>query len=97
MSETSKDNLKDFLKTYSEEDIEKIRENKIQLVTVEEFQSVYRMQEKQRELIKLEREEDSGKRETSILDILQIFVLGVLSILCVMYLLKDYIHLHLIH
>lgn len=97
MSETSKDNLKDFLKTYSEEDIEKIRENKIQLVTVEEFQSVYRMQEKQRELIKLEREEDSGKREISILDILQIIVLGVLSILCVMYLLKDYIHLHLIH
>nr|WP_214515639.1 hypothetical protein [Lactococcus garvieae] len=55
------------------------------------------MQEKQRELIKLEREEDSGKRETSILDILKIIVLGVLSILCVMYLLKDYIHLHLIH
>ncbi|WP_270324740.1 hypothetical protein [Lactococcus petauri] len=67
------------------------------MVTVEEFQSVYRMQEKQRELIKLEREEDSGKRETSILDILQIIVLGVLSILCVMYLLKYYIHLHLIH
>ncbi len=64
---------------------------------MEEFQSVYRMQEKQRELIKLEREEDSGKRETSILDILQIIVLGVLSILCVMYLLKYYIHLHLIH
>lgn len=42
MTERAKDNLKDYLAPYSKEEIQKIRENKMQLVTVPEFQSVHR-------------------------------------------------------
>lgn len=43
MSEIVKDNLKDHLAPYKDEEIQKIREEKIQLVTVPEFQSVHRL------------------------------------------------------
>lgn len=42
MTERAKDNLKVYLAPYSKEEIQKIRENKMQLVTVPEFQSVHR-------------------------------------------------------
>lgn len=43
MSEIVKDNLKDHLAPYKDEEIQKIREEKIQLVTVPEFQSIHRL------------------------------------------------------
>lgn len=42
MVEIAKDNLKDYLAPYSEEEIQVIRDKKMQLVTVPEFQSVHR-------------------------------------------------------
>lgn len=75
MRELPKDNLKDYLTSYSDEEIEKIRENKIQLVTV--------------------REKETEKRELSIFDLLQIIVLGVILVLCFIYLFKDYFQIPL--
>lgn len=43
MSEIEKDNLEDYLAPYGKDEIKKIRENKMQLVTVPEFQSVHRL------------------------------------------------------
>uniref|UniRef100_UPI00359C1046 hypothetical protein n=1 Tax=Lactococcus garvieae TaxID=1363 RepID=UPI00359C1046 len=42
MTEGSKDNLKDYLVNYSEQDIQKIREEKMPLVTAAEFKAVHR-------------------------------------------------------
>ncbi|MGI1837514.1 hypothetical protein ACRPK2_09300 [Lactococcus garvieae] len=42
MTEILKDNLKDYLAKYSEKDIQKIREEKIPLVTAAEFKAVHR-------------------------------------------------------
>lgn len=43
MSEIPKDNLEDYLAPYGKDQIKKIRDNKIQLVTVPEFLSVHRL------------------------------------------------------
>lgn len=42
MTEEVKDNLKDYLAKYSEKDIQKIREEKMQLVTAAEFKAMHR-------------------------------------------------------
>ncbi|WP_285004759.1 hypothetical protein [Lactococcus garvieae] len=42
MTEILKDNLKDYLVNYSEKDIQKIREEKMPLVTAAEFKAVHR-------------------------------------------------------
>ena len=42
MTEILKDNLKDYLAKYSEKDIQKIREEKMPLVTAAEFKAVHR-------------------------------------------------------
>ena len=42
MTEGVKDNLKDYLAKYSEQDIQKIREEKMPLVTAAEFKAVHR-------------------------------------------------------
>lgn len=42
MTEGVKDNLKDYLVKYSEKDIQKIREEKMQLVTAAEFKAMHR-------------------------------------------------------
>lgn len=42
MSEVVKDKLEDYLAPYSKGEVQKIRENKMQLVTASEFQSVHR-------------------------------------------------------
>ena len=42
MTEGVKDNLKDYLVNYSEKDIQKIREEKMPLVTAAEFKAVHR-------------------------------------------------------
>lgn len=42
MTEGVKDNLKDYLVNYSEQDIQKIREEKMPLVTAAEFKAVHR-------------------------------------------------------
>ena len=42
MTEGAKDNLKDYLVNYSEQDIQEIREEKMQLVTAAEFKAVHR-------------------------------------------------------
>ena len=42
MTEILKDNLKDYLAKYSEKDIQKIREEKMPLVTAAEFKEVHR-------------------------------------------------------
>ncbi|MGI1836471.1 hypothetical protein ACRPK2_03870 [Lactococcus garvieae] len=42
MTEGVKDNLKDYLAKYSEKDIQKIREEKMQLVTAAEFKAMHR-------------------------------------------------------
>lgn len=42
MTKTVKDNLKEHLVPYSEKDVQKIREEKTQLVTAEEFKAVHR-------------------------------------------------------
>ena len=42
MTEGTKDNLKDYLVNYSEKDIQKIREEKMPLVTAAEFKAVHR-------------------------------------------------------
>lgn len=42
MANTTKDNLKDHLAPYRDEDIQKIREEKMQLVTATEFKAVHR-------------------------------------------------------
>lgn len=92
MSEILKDNLKDYLTAYSDEEIEKIRESKTQLVTVQEFQSVHRsMLENQRKLV----EHEAEKRVPSVFDILQITILIILLMFCFIYLFKDYIHIPL--
>ncbi|MFK4960306.1 MULTISPECIES: hypothetical protein [Lactococcus] len=95
-TELPKDNLKDYLTTYSDEEIEKIRKNKMQLVTVQEFKSVHRsLLEKQRKLLELEKVEEVEKKEPSIFDIIQIIILAILLMFCFIYLFKDYIHIPL--
>ena len=42
MTEILKDNLKDYLVNYSEKEIQKIREEKMPLVTAAEFKAVHR-------------------------------------------------------
>ncbi|MFK4898969.1 hypothetical protein [Lactococcus petauri] len=42
MVEIAKDNLEDYFAPYCKDEIQKIREEKMQLVTVPEFQSVHR-------------------------------------------------------
>ncbi len=42
MTEEVKDNLKDYLVNYSEKDIQKIREEKMPLVTAAEFKAMHR-------------------------------------------------------
>lgn len=42
MTEILKDNLKDYLSKYSEKDIQKIREEKMPLVTAAEFKAMHR-------------------------------------------------------
>lgn len=42
MSEIEKDNLEDYLAPYGKDEIKKIRENKIQLVTASEFKALHK-------------------------------------------------------
>lgn len=63
MTETTKDNLKEYLAPYRDEEIKKIRDEKIQLVTATEFVGLH--QEKlaaEREVEKLKADSEALKK-----------------------------------